>query len=104
MLRSLLFLTTLIFTGTAIALGARAADAGMGKLLAQRHCTPCHIVVPQTSNAVAVAPPFGVVAAKYKFDADEIGRAIAGPHPKMNFAPSTAEAADIAAYIATLKQ
>ena len=61
-------------------------------------------MVPQTSSAVAIAPPFDVIARKYKFDADMIGHAIAGPHPKMNFSPSAAEAADIAAYIATLKQ
>jgi hypothetical protein len=35
-------------------------------------------------------------------DADAIAHAIAGPHPKMNFSPRPAEAADMAAYIATL--
>jgi mono/diheme cytochrome c family protein len=104
MFRSLLFLATLILAGTTMALGAHAADAGKGKQLAERHCRPCHIVVPQTSSAVAIAPPFDVIAGKYRFAADAIGHAIAGPHPKMNFAPSAAEAADIADYIATLKQ
>ena len=53
-------------------------------------------------SEVAHSPPFAVIARKYAFKPDAIAAAIAGPHPKMNFAPSAGEAADVAAYIATL--
>jgi mono/diheme cytochrome c family protein len=81
---------------------ARAADARRGEQLAQSHCASCHIVAPHARNEVAQAPPFEVIGQKYGFDAGMIANAITGPHRKMNFAPNPAEAADIAAYIATL--
>ena len=83
---------------------ARAADAGKGKRLAQEHCAACHKIAPEGRSVVAVSPPFDVIGRKYGFDADMIAHAIAGPHPKMNFSPGAADAADIAAYIAALKQ
>jgi len=100
---SLLFAAALALALTAAA-DARAADAGKGKRLAQDHCAACHIVAPSGRREVAISPPFEVIGRKYAFDADRIAHAIAGPHPKMNFSPSAAEAAGIAAYIATLKQ
>lgn|SRR5581483_2268805 len=81
---------------------AMAADAGRGKRLAQERCAACHAIGPQARNEVADAPPFDVIARKYGFSADSIAFAIAGPHPKMNFSPRPAQAADIAAYISTL--
>ena len=81
---------------------ARAADARRGERLAQTHCAACHIVAPHAREEVADAPPFEVIARKYGFDAGAITTAIAGPHAKMNFMPDPAEAADIAAYMATL--
>lgn len=81
---------------------ARAADARLGESLAQSHCASCHIVTPHARNEIADAPPFEVIARKYGFDASTIASAITGPHRKMNFMPNPAEAADIAAYIATL--
>ena len=59
---------------------------------------------PPARKVVADAPPFEVIGRKYDFDATVIAATIAGPHPKMNFSPRPEEAADIAAYIATLKQ
>ena len=81
---------------------ARAADAGHGKRLALAHCAACHNVGERPRNEVAQSPAFATIARKYAFKPDAIAAAIAGPHPKMNFAPSAGEAADIAAYIATL--
>jgi len=83
---------------------AHAADAGRGQRLADGHCASCHSVAPPGRGEVADAPPFEVIARKYGFDADMIARAIAGPHPKMNFSPQADEAADIAAYIAALRR
>jgi mono/diheme cytochrome c family protein len=81
---------------------ARAADAEHGKRMALAHCAACHNVGERPSKEVAQSPSFAVIARKYAFKPDAIAAAIAGPHPKMNFAPSAGEAADVAAYIATL--
>lgn len=102
--RGLLFIGTIVLAGAATAVNAHAADAGKGKRLAQEHCASCHAVTPQRRSVVADSPPFEVIARKYHYDAGAIAAAIAGPHPKMNFSPSGKTAADIAAYIATLRQ
>ena len=102
--RVLLFLGTIALFTIAAALNARAADADNGKRLAQDRCAACHAVAPHTRSEVANAPPFEAIGRKYGFDADRIAHAIAGPHPKMNFSPGPAQAADVAAYIATLRQ
>jgi mono/diheme cytochrome c family protein len=102
--RVLLFLAVIALFVLTAALNARAADAARGQRLAQDHCAACHAVAPQMRSEVADAPPFETIAGKYGHDADRIAHAIAGPHPKMNFSPAPAAAADIAAYIATLRQ
>jgi mono/diheme cytochrome c family protein len=104
MSRGLLPIIAIIVLAAAAAGSARAADAGKGKRLAEEHCATCHAVTPQGSGVVADSPPFEVIARKYHYDAGMIAAAIAGPHPKMNFAPGAKTAADIAAYIATLRQ
>ena len=102
MFRCLLLASVLAFAGTT-APDARAADAANGQRLAQSHCAACHMIARQTRREVANSPPFAVIARKYKFDAEVITHVIAGPHPKMNFSPDLRQAADIAAYIVTLK-
>ncbi len=101
--RVLVLLGTIALFAIAAALNAHAADAGRGKRLAQMHCVACHGGAPPARKVVADAPPFEVIGRKYDFDATVIAATIAGPHPKMNFSPRPEEAADIAAYIATLK-
>ena len=101
MVRALVLLATMIMAA-ATAPDAHAADARRGERLAQGHCASCHSVTAETGKEVADAPPFAVIAGKYGFDASAISHAITGPHRKMNFSPDPAEAADIAAYIATL--
>jgi cytochrome c len=100
----IVFMTALVLAATAMTTAARAADAANGRRLAQSHCAACHIVAPHGRNEVADSPPFDTIGRKYGFDADRIAHAIAGPHPKMNFAPGPTDAADIAAYIVTLGQ
>ena len=100
--RILLFLGTIALFAFAAAMNAGAADAAKGQRLARGHCAACHSVAPHARSEVADAPPFEVIARKYGFNAGRIAQAIAGPHPKMNFAPQPAEAADVAAYIAGL--
>ncbi len=101
--RALVVLGTIALFAIAAALNARAADARSGQRLAQMHCAACHAIAPPARKVVAAAPPFDAIGRKYGFDASVIAATIAGPHPKMNFAPRPADAADIAAYIATLK-
>ena len=100
--RVLLFLGTIALFAIAAALNARAADAGRGQRLAQEHCASCHAIAPHMRGEVADAPPFEAIGRKYGHDAGKIAAAIAGPHPKMNFSPRPAQAADVAAYIAGL--
>jgi mono/diheme cytochrome c family protein len=101
--RALVVLGTIALFAIAAALNARAADAGRGQRLAQMHCAACHETAPPARKVVADAPPFEVIGRKYGFDPTVIAATIAGPHRKMNFTPSADDAADIAAYIATLK-
>jgi cytochrome c len=100
--RVVVFLAVIVLFALTAMLNARGADAQSGKRLAQAHCAACHAIAPHLRSEVADSPPFKVIGRKYGFDADAIARAIAGPHPKMNFSPGPAVAADIAAYIATL--
>jgi cytochrome c551/c552 len=100
--RLLVFVAVIALFVLGVVLRAPAADAGSGQRLAQEHCAACHAVAPHTRSEVADAPPFDAIGRQYGFDADRIAHAIAGPHPKMNFSPGPREAADIAAYTATL--
>jgi mono/diheme cytochrome c family protein len=86
----------------AAALPALAADADNGERLAQRWCLACHVVTTvQTSTTTDQAPPFPSIAKKPDF---EIALFLLDPHPKMpDMGLSRKEAADLAAYIATLK-
>ena len=89
----------------AAALPALAADADNGERLAQRWCVACHIVTTvQTGTTTDQAPPFPSIAKKPDFDAAKIALFLLDPHPKMpDMGLSRKEAADLAAYIATLK-
>ena len=80
-----------------------AGDAANGKILAQRWCAACHVVSNEQLQASEAAPPFASVARRPGFDADKLAFFLLDPHPKMpNMALTRSEAADLAAYIATL--
>ena len=84
---------------------ALAADADNGRRLALAHCAPCHAVTPLArSDKVAAAPPFDEIGRRFGGDEAAISLVISGPHQKMNFSPPPREAADLAAYIATLQR
>jgi len=102
--RVLLFVAVIALFALTAVLNARGAEPGRGQRLAQDHCAACHAVALHTRSEVADAPPFETIGRKYGFDAGRIAAAIAGPHPKMNFSPRPAQAADIAAYIAGLRR
>ena len=84
---------------------AAAADADHGAELAKRWCATCHVVDSGQKQASADVPPFAAIASKPDFNADKIASFLLEPHPKMpNFPLSRIEAADIAAYIGSLRK
>jgi mono/diheme cytochrome c family protein len=85
-----------------LASNALAADPANGRFLATSHCSSCHAVAPHQRDEVAAAPPFEVIAKKHDYNPTALTLAILGPHPRMNFVPRQREAADIAAYMASL--
>lgn len=84
---------------------AVAADADQGATLAKRWCATCHVVDVDQKQASADVPPFAAIARKPDFTPEKIAAFLIEPHPKMpNFPLSRSEAADIAAYIGTLRK
>jgi mono/diheme cytochrome c family protein len=84
---------------------AYAADPDNGERLAQRWCAACHVVsATQRQSTTDQAPPFATIAKMPGFDAAKIALFLLDPHPKMpDMGLSRTAAADLAAYIATLK-
>ncbi len=83
---------------------AAAADVQRGKELAQRWCAECHLVAPEQRRASADVATFASLAARPDFSAAQLAFFLLDPHPKMpNLSLTRDEAADLAAYIATLK-
>ncbi|QAU45813.1 c-type cytochrome [Bradyrhizobium guangzhouense] len=84
---------------------APAADAGHGADLARRWCASCHLVTSSQAQASADVPSFASVARKPDFNPEKLAFFLLDPHPKMpNFPLSRTEAADLAAYIGSLRQ
>ena len=83
---------------------AFAADPNNGERLARRWCAACHVVASNQRVPTAEAPPFATIAAMPDFDPAKLAFFLLDPHPKMpDMSLSRTEAADIAAYIASLK-
>lgn len=83
---------------------AIAADANHGGELARRWCATCHLVDKDQKQASADVAPFAVIAHRSDFTAEKLAFFLLDPHPKMpNFPLSRNEAADIAAYIGSLR-
>ena len=84
---------------------AYAADANNGERLAHRWCAACHVVsATQRQTTTDQAPPFATIAKSPGFDAGKVALFLLDPHPKMpDMGLSRSAAADLAAYIATLK-
>ena len=94
----------LILAASLAATSCSAADAEQGEILARRWCTGCHLVAADQKAATTDAPPFSSIARRPNFNPAKIEFFLRDPHPKMpNMTLGRAEAADIAAYIATLK-
>jgi mono/diheme cytochrome c family protein len=83
---------------------AMAADPGHGLVLAERRCATCHLVDADQKQASAEVPPFAVSARKQDFTPEKIAFFLLDPHPKMpDFPLSRNEAADLAAYVGSLR-
>jgi len=95
-------------TAAAIGLGgsaALAADADHGAVLAKRWCAACHLVEPGQKQGSTDAAPFDDIAHKPDFSPEKLAFFLLDPHPKMaNFPLNRLEAADLAAYIASLRK
>ena len=100
-LRGALACAVFLFAGPGL-----AADADNGSRLAHRWCEACHLVAPtQSRSSTDLAPPFATIAALPNFDASRLALFLLDPHPKMpDMSLTRAEAADLAAYIGSLKQ
>ncbi len=84
---------------------ALAADANHGADLAKRWCVACHLVDASQKQASADVPPFATIAARTDFTPEKVAFFLLDPHPKMpNFSLSRTEAADLAAYIGSLRK
>ncbi len=84
---------------------AWAADAEHGADLARRWCSSCHLVEGAQKQASADVPSFSQIAQRADFTPEKVAFFLLDPHPKMpNFPLSRLEAADIAAYIASLRK
>ena len=91
----------LVFTSL---VAAAPADPAHGEKLARQWCASCHVVASDQKGTVAEAPPFATIARKPDFDPRKLALFLIDPHPKMpDMNLSRAEAADLAAYIGTLK-
>ena len=96
---------SLIVAAALATTSAYAADANNGERLAQRWCAACHVVsATQRQTTTDQAPPFATIAKTPGFDAGKVALFLLDPHPKMpDMGLSRTAAADLAAYIATLK-
>jgi len=94
----------LILACVAMAGTAGAADAYNGGQIARRWCEPCHVVASDQQGTTGEAPPFASIAKRPGFDTGQLATFLLDPHPKMpNFPLSRNEAADLAAYIGSLR-
>ena len=83
---------------------ARAADPDNGHEIVKRWCSSCHLVQRSQNGPTSEATPLATIAKRRGFDAAKLAFFLLDPHPKMpNMQLTRSEAADIAAYIATLR-
>ena len=84
---------------------AEAADANHGSDLAKRWCAACHVVDSSQTQASADVPTFATMARGADFTPEKVALFLLDPHPKMpSFPLSRTEAADLAAYIGSLRK
>jgi mono/diheme cytochrome c family protein len=76
-----------------------------GRQVAQRWCVSCHLVAANQRRTTTEAPPFATIARKPDFNVKSLTVFLLNPYPRMpNMSLTRAEAADIAAYIGSLRK
>src|SRR5579883_1500463 len=92
----------------ALAPGAQAQTTGdpdAGRAYAERNCTNCHLVSPQQSPHVRVAPSFQAIAGMPSTTSMSLHAFLATPHPRMpNFIVPPSDADDVVAYVLSLQK
>jgi mono/diheme cytochrome c family protein len=79
-----------------------AADAEIGRRIAEARCVPCHAVAPGLRPGTSQAPPFDAIARKLAQNPETLAFALRDPHPRMNVTLTRTEMEDVAAYINSL--
>jgi mono/diheme cytochrome c family protein len=99
--QSILIISALLLGGS----DCFAADVARGAELARRWCSGCHLVAPDQTSILVFTAPFASIAKRPNFNARELSASLLAPHPQMHDrALSRDEAADIAAYIGSLRK
>lgn len=84
---------------------SQAADAGRGQQLAAAWCETCHTPLTQRKPGSLSAPPLTAIAEKQPLDNKVLEQRLLSSHPQMpERALSREEAADISAYILSLRR
>jgi len=84
------------------AAGAQAADALDGRKVAERWCTSCHAVSPNSGGDSA--PPFAAIANRPVFESEMLRLFLTKPHPPMPAMQLTRiEIDNLIAYLQTLR-
>jgi mono/diheme cytochrome c family protein len=91
-----------LFPAILLASAALAAEPENGKRFAQTRCVPCHTITPGQTREVGDAPPFELIAKKFRSNPELLAFALRDPHPRMNVTLTPREMEDITAYINTL--
>jgi mono/diheme cytochrome c family protein len=95
-------LTCALASGSALAAPPSPQN---GAKLARHWCAACHIVSDDQTRGTDNVPTFAAIAARPGLDAKRIAKFLGDPHPKMpDMQLSRGEAADLAAYIASLRK
>lgn len=82
-----------------------AADANRGQELAGAWCAACHVPLEERKPGNLAAPSFEIIADRSVLDVKSLSQQLLAPHPQMpDRALSRDEAADIAAYILSLRK
>ena len=89
------------------AMAQTIGDPASGRRFALEVCTPCHLVASDQVSPprFAKAPDFAAIASNRAMTESALATLLYSPHPTMpNLILSQAEAADVIAYIMSLKR
>ncbi len=105
-IRSAVYIALLFIVHIAVGpFKAHAANVAEGARLAQDLCSRCHVTTGEARLGWTNAPSFTAIANKPATTTASLQAFIQKPHMRMsNLARSRAEAADLTAYILTLRQ